>query len=163
MASDTPLVERLRGLVERLEKASGPKLELDGMVWCAVNGYEYVMWDGAGCVYTDPNAPNWDRGIKHVQASIVRPYTASLDAAVALVERVLPGRGYSVEHLPCYGPYHSASIWSDTAITIGNGRGHSSAIALVIATLRALSQEQRRPEAHGPPRASSPRSSLPPQ
>lgn len=73
-------------LVSRLEKLTEPDRELDGMVWCAVNGYEFVMWDGAGCVYRDPNAPKWDQGIKHAQASVVQPYTTSIDAAVAMVE-----------------------------------------------------------------------------
>ncbi|MBS1725012.1 MAG: hypothetical protein JSS66_18895 [Armatimonadetes bacterium] len=80
----------LSSLLERVRGASGPSLVLDGEIWCAVNGYEFVQWDGAGCVYRDPNAPSWKPGITHASASVIRPYSASIDAAVALVERVLP-------------------------------------------------------------------------
>ena len=108
-----------RDLIERLEKLEGPDRAVDHAIHAITNP---PLRDG-------------------LRFGSVPAYSASLDAAVALVERALPGCGYSVEHLPCYGPHHSASVWSSTAITIGNGRGLSSAIALLIAALRALSQE----------------------
>jgi hypothetical protein len=125
-------------LIERLEKASGPALVLDGEIWCAVNGYQFERWDGAGCVYRDPQAPAWKLGISHAPASVIRPYTGSLDAAVALVERELPGMTMHflrrilerVRHIPV--PYvpatDSASSWI--------------ARQLAIAFLRALEAQE---------------------
>lgn len=134
-------------LIARLEAAPGPRLELDGMVWCAVNGYEYVQWDGAGCAYTDPNAPNWDQGIKHAQASVVRPYTASLDAAVGLVERVLPGWFWRVGRTSLFpkgwayiSKTHPSHCDREDEASCANGRAATPAIALLIATLKALEQ-----------------------
>lgn len=67
-----------------LLEAKGPSREADGMIWCATLGYGFRMWDGAGCVYSNPDAPQWDRGLKHIQSDRVRPYTTSLDDALAL-------------------------------------------------------------------------------
>ena len=78
----------ITSLIEKLEEAEGPSLVLDGEIWCAVNGYTFVMWDGAGCVYRRAS----DGGISHEQASRIRPFSASLDAALALAERVVGGK-----------------------------------------------------------------------
>lgn len=74
----------ITSLIEKLEGAEGPSLVLDGEIWCAVNGYTFVMWDGAGCVYRRAS----DGGISHEQASRIRPFSASLDTALALAELV---------------------------------------------------------------------------
>jgi len=76
-------------LIEELQKSDRPRLELDGRIWCAVNDFEFVMWDGAGCVYRDPRAPKWDAGIKHADAATVRPFTVSIDAAMQLCDGVM--------------------------------------------------------------------------
>ena len=68
-----------------MEKAEGPDREIDGRVWCATGGLPFVMWDGAGCVH------RWEHGIWHVAADRVPRYTSSIDACVALIEKVLPG------------------------------------------------------------------------
>lgn len=59
-------LESLRGLEKRLAEASGPSLDLDKEIFLTVD-------DGFGARVTG------------------HTYTASLDAAVALEERVLPG------------------------------------------------------------------------
>jgi hypothetical protein len=135
-------------LITKLEAAEGPSLQLDGQIWCAVNGYEFVMWDGAGCVYRDLAAPKWDAGIKHAQASTVRPYSASVDAAIALAEKVLPDSN-------CWGVDKDETGSVDAHVQ-RNGVGHagwahfathkSAPIALVLATLRALKQSEDRTE-----------------
>ncbi len=133
----------LRELIEMLEKATGPKLDLDGRVWCAVNGYEFVMWDGAGCVYKNPAAPTWDiGGIKHASAREVRPYTASLDAAVALVERMLPGWACGFDsgpktHIAFVDPHDFADRIFGASFT---AEAATPALALLIALLRAIEE-----------------------
>lgn len=123
----------MRDLIERLEKATGPSFVLDAEIWCAVNGYEFDRWDGAGCLYRDHNAPKWERGIKHADASLVRPYTASIDTVVSLTERCLPNWYWSlnVDGMAVISQRGSHDIFSC------NGR-KSPAIALCIALLRAL-------------------------
>jgi len=79
-------------LIERLEKAERGSYTLDAEMWCARNGYAFVMWDGAGCVYRMQP----DSGISHIRHSDIAPVTTSLDAALALAERVLPGWDWKV-------------------------------------------------------------------
>jgi len=136
----------LRELIERLEKADGPALVLDGMIWCAVNGYEFVQWDGAGCVYRKVDGPEWDRGIKHISAREVRPYSASLDAAIALCERVLPGWSLNLEFtngiaddVYLLGPEHRYDRPDQCSSPPVAGK--PICIALLLATLRALSDQ----------------------
>jgi len=83
-------------LLARLEVAEAGSRELDGAVWCARNGYVFVMWDGAGCVYR--KQPGY--GISHISQSDVAPVTTSLDAALALAERVL-------DHMTALGLLHA--------------------------------------------------------
>lgn len=124
----------ITSLIEKLEGAEGPSLILDGEIWCAVNGYTFVMWDGAGCVYRRAS----DGGISHEQASRIRPFSASLDAALALAERVL-GRGYFAVALTidehggsrCVLEYQHASHV---------GMGCSAPLAICAAVLRAQSE-----------------------
>lgn len=68
----------MKDLIERLEKATGPDRELDGAIWCAVNGYEFLMWDGAGCCYMAKRR-GW------IAADHIKMFSASLDAALTLV------------------------------------------------------------------------------
>jgi len=132
-------------IIERLEKAEGASLELEGRVWCAVNGYEFVQWDGAGCVYRDPGSPAWDSGIKHADARTVRPFTASLDSTIALVERTLPGWLISI----CQ---HANKMWqADLVPPGGNLSGNICAsglttapIALLCCLFRALEAKETR-------------------
>ena len=136
--------DKLDELIERLEKAEGPSIELDGMIWAAANGYEFVMWDGAGCVYRDPNAPNWNRGIQHADATTVRPYSASLDAAVALAERVLPGWYWRCGRTVLFpngwayvSRLHADHCTERDEAACSDGKAANVAIALCLATLKA--------------------------
>jgi hypothetical protein len=138
--------ETITSLIEKLEGAGGPSLVLDGEIWCAVNGYTFVMWDGAGCVYRRAT----DGGISHEQASRIRPFSASLDAALALAERVLPGWWWTAGRcgLTCHasvGP-DSKFIGEPDLSKFDSGfhadvpNPSTPAIALCIAILRAQSE-----------------------
>lgn len=135
----------LSDLIARVEGAEGPALVLDGEIWCVANGYEFVKWDGSGCVYREVRGA----GIRHADASTVRPYTASLDAAVALAGRVLPGWTYGMEMFPSdeiFNPSGAQAFVSKDRSVLDAGYGHGEAktpaIALVLAILRAV-QAQR--------------------
>lgn len=80
----------LRGLIERVEKATGPDREIDGDLhemaygeWLRKHGY--VSQGETG--YFSPTPPV--QGAGHVRAP--EHYTDSVDAALALVEKMRPG------------------------------------------------------------------------
>lgn len=79
----------LSDLIARVEAATGPDRETDGMIWCAANDYQFLEWDGDGCRYRAVSDGWFDS--HHIPS-----YTASLDAAIGLVERVLPGWVWNV-------------------------------------------------------------------
>ncbi|WP_421591151.1 hypothetical protein [Shinella sp. M27] len=134
----------LSALIEKLEKAEGPDRELDEAIWLAVipgasrknlladHPDEKPLWE-----YHDVERNLCFRG------GIIPSYTSSIDAAVSLAERVLPG--WVVDHI---GQDYAGDIpvlrglgW---CVELMNGEHHvvgqskSLAIALVLATLRAL-------------------------
>lgn len=121
--------DTLLALAARVEGAEGPSRELDGGIWRAVNGYQAV--DGFHCDGV------WHRlNPKDAAAFDLPPaYTASLDAALALVPEGFeatitvrpPGR---VSSAICYGP-GSRSRVRDAA---------TPALALTAAALRARAE-----------------------
>lgn len=82
----------LSALIARLEAAEAGSRELDAAVWAASNGYELFEHDGAGWRYR----MRPDDIMRHERTSYISPYTTSLDAALALAERVLPGGNWCV-------------------------------------------------------------------
>lgn len=161
--TDTPLVERLRGLIERLEKLEGPDREVDAMIWCLDHGFRFIRISddndyspayrdvepgpqykagghsktGSGyLIFYDPSPSVHPHRRHHYQLmGNWTSYTASLDAVVALVERVLPGWKWRVSS-------NQGEVFQRDPECGHDGYAATPAIALVIATLRALSQEQ---------------------
>lgn len=140
----SPALEGLPDLLERIEAATGSDRELDGRIWCAINGYNFVAWDGAGVVYRFR-----EPGIRHMDAAHVQPVTRSVDSALALVERVLPGWTFTIArhygHDNPTGPFYAdmASVeWiQDLPGTEGQqaeAYGATPALALLSALLKAL-------------------------
>lgn len=82
-------LDTLRDLQRRVAAASGPDREIDAGVWCFERGYVLRAWN--------TNTVFWSKVADGMQFNgndmmrIVPRYTASLDAAVALLNRVLPG------------------------------------------------------------------------
>lgn len=130
----------MRDLIAKLEALDGPSREVDAEIATAVDGY-----------VTQPNK-GWpekiDYGRAHPDGYVIWPghgfdqlvpkYTASLDAAVALVERVLPGWDWAVSNLGedgCEGNVWKHGWHDDTVI---RGFHNHPTIALLIAALKAL-------------------------
>lgn len=129
------MAERYADIIERLEKATGPDRELDAVIKLAVAGH--MIADGAevtnviavvgGHLNDEPPA-----------------FTASIDAAIALVERMLrpdhPGMTVNLDGV--YSGDHSywyAEItWPSSE---RRGLAHTPASALLRALFRALQQE----------------------
>lgn len=144
------LVERLRGLIERLGKLEGPDQDMDAEIAVHVLGFIktnlMAAWPDKDPIwkFTDP-ARN-TTGSWH---AMVREYTASLDAAAGLVERALPGWLWRVGRTSLFpkgwayiSRTHPSHCDREDEASCSDGRAATPAIALVIATLRALSQEQ---------------------
>jgi len=102
----------LKALRERVAKAAGPDREIDALICQALlpdlSGANY----GRPGLVVDMAAPSVLGGGQIAEAP---PLTASIDAALGLVERVLPGRTYHMD-----ATYPEAGIdW----VIFGHGKG----------------------------------------
>lgn len=129
-------------LIERLEKAEAGSRELDCEIGLIVrtNGRgEIVQWGNGEWVIQDAGGPY-----------VVDDFTTSLDAALALAERVLPGWSRGVfEDEPGNQPPWLATlteVCDARAVEGHEGAGATAPLALCIAILRAL----RTTEQHSP-------------
>ena len=80
----------LHSLLTRVEAATGPDRQIDCLLDCLRTGREFIEWTAdTGIVgyRFKHHTLGWELGCWRVG------YTASLDAALALVEEMLPGRG----------------------------------------------------------------------
>jgi hypothetical protein len=115
----TAPVSDLLDLKRRIEEAKGPDRDLDAALECAFEA--------------------WGR---------IPAFTGSIDAALALVERVLPGWGYTIEAaMPGLGV--SVHLWPPrpTVDEGEEGEGPTPALALILALINALIAQQE--PAHG--------------
>lgn len=130
----------MSALIARLEAAEAGSRELDAAVWAASNGYELFEHDGAGWRYRMKP----DDIMRHERTGYISPYTTSLDAALALAERVLPGWAWNIER---WGKMTRITLnecdnegWHRSKhVRIEYASERSPALALVIATLKAVS------------------------
>lgn len=116
----------LRDLLVRVEAATGPDLELDGRIWCLRSGLTFYRWDGAGVVWKCA-----DGTIRHSGSERISRYTASIDAAVALIERVLPHSLISLSN------DHTEGWTAKVRLSYGK-RMATPALALLSALMKAL-------------------------
>lgn len=111
----------MSGLVEKLEAAEVGSRSLDQAVWLATGGWEGV------------NAPP--------------SFTTSLDAALALAERVLPGWFVGLQQnrwVHREGPAWAAYLTPPKSSLEIEGDGPTPALALCIAICRALNLNETR-------------------
>lgn len=137
----------LTALIERLEKADGPDRELDELIRCALlaepGAYvEKSQFNGEWCIYKGEWAGRpklYERPRSVPRELWDGSLTASIDAAVALAERVLPGRSVMMGWRQASNtkPWARVGLWPDPDAT-----GATPALALVTATLRALSAQE---------------------
>lgn len=127
-------------LIERLEKAESGNRELDALIWLHLNRPEYTggvralemrgWYDGRGHLILETDA-----GEEVADGLGIGIYTTSIDAALALVERVLPGWGYFLrkDKDGC----NCGLVYPD-ACFVTPGCGSSPALAILIALLKAI-------------------------
>jgi hypothetical protein len=124
----------LEGLLARVEKATGPDRELDGFIYGAL-GFQIIQrWGGY----------EWRPEGRGVWRAMPSP-TTSLDAALALVERKLPGWYRWVGDLDPSDPRAVATLAAgrpDQPSYRGYAPHGQYALAVCCALLRALIAEQ---------------------
>lgn len=114
--------EVLSDLIARVEAATGPDRELDALIACAADGFfpslkpwpvshddRAMTWRVDFCRY-DADGALISPG--HGGLQMIREYTGSLDAALALVGRRLPGWG-AVAGIPARLGEHGGRPWAD--------------------------------------------------
>lgn len=110
----------LSSLITALEKAEGPSRELDARIHHFLNPEQRILLDPGSvrprrdAVYGPLSAmpmdnwTDWEGVCRHIAAP---PVTASLDAATALVERLLPGCAITTSTID----KPAAGIWRKSA------------------------------------------------
>lgn len=118
----------LTSLIERIEAATEGSRELDGRIWCCINGYEFLGWDGAGCRYFAKQS-GW------ISGDYIKEWTTSIDAALTLLPE-----GWWWLAVVCRRENH-ASVGSEIGTVEGElifeTFGATAPIALLAAILRA--------------------------
>lgn len=135
----------LQDLLGRVEAATGADRELDRAIWwpvsCLPSGLYMEGDDGAR--YADvcvglSDTPDW----RHLGLYDDAPfYTASLDAALALCERVLPGWTWDIGSECRFDGVmiYTAIVWSaDCKRDSGEQTAKTPALALLAAMLKAM-------------------------
>jgi len=139
----------LAGLIERLEGATGKDPELDADLRWALDRQraERAYWNGAlGMPRALPEHAKL-AGLGRISVISAFPsLTASLDAALAFVERVLPGSYWRVARhepqlarLPGSGPFW-ASVGAPGEQE--GAWGNTAPLAILIASLKALQERE---------------------
>ena len=122
----------LKELLERVEKAEGPDRELDGAIADALGLAPDNLTRVSATYYEytpDPDKGWWEAG----------RYTASIDAAVALVEKKLPGCALAIGTMKFIQPgVPWATIWTTGGDPKWNADAKTPALALIAALLKAL-------------------------
>ena len=116
------MTESLRSILERVEAADGADREIDFAIAEALDG------------------------VNRVSSAARLRYTASLDAAVALVQKMLPLWLISISQIDRTQSYDPVSGWCAElkpsrlarGTPVDDGYGETPALALIAALLRAL-------------------------
>lgn len=114
----------LEFLLARVEAATGPDRELDEAIGVL---FGWILFDAIECVYVSPEGKRGDMPC----------FTSSIDAAVALVERMLPGwkRGCGIDFIGPFGWVNKSPKDQFFA------RAKTEVLSILSALLRALIPE----------------------
>ena len=153
----------LDALIERVERATGPDRVLDGLIARDVEGKSFGLCgdEGWSCGTRGCTGCGEPLGLHDERHSYPRdwrdddrlaPVTASVDAAIALLDIVLPGWFWRAGRMTAphwergqYQPYwsHVQRTHADHCDRADEATGYaqSAPLAIILATLRALRQE----------------------
>ena len=118
-------------LLERVQKATGPDRNLDGLIYIET----HIPKERAGRIDHEYGVVGWWPKNEPYQSAIDVPrYTDSVDAALALVERVLPG---AYVDLVCVMDKPEDKAWS-SFVGQNKADARTPALAILAALLTAL-------------------------
>lgn len=134
-------------IIERLEAAEGPDRELDARVHAAANPDDLDM---TNIGYLPGEVCAELAGFKGVRSIAAPAYTTSLDAAVGLVERMLPqhGRMHSKGRLSTDEPLYGVKLYEhelcvgDDPFEIAEAEHDNEPIAILLALFHALQSQE---------------------
>lgn len=126
-------VSNLAVLLERVKAATGPNQELDAQIGLAF-GWEPNIY------HTAWFPPDYDDDLKDDYLPQLPLFTASIDAALALVEKVLPGWKHAVGN-HCPGNY--CWLWPDSKTNGHFEKAASESAAILAAMLSALIEKEK--------------------
>lgn len=136
----TPNAQSLEGLIERVKAAQGSDREIDASLFIAlVEPTWHTSPKDPGAVAADKQY-FWPEGkLKYLtrNSKVAPQYTASIDAALALVERCLPGWSWNIGH-DANDELH-ATLWH--GVTEHDEYAATAPLAIILALLTAM-QEQ---------------------
>jgi hypothetical protein len=93
-------ISKLRELLERVESATGGDVKINQEIALALGGFVAVREDGSGSMlFLRPGQNPDEAQIDAYLQARVPDYTSSIDVAVALCERVLPGAEFEITTL----------------------------------------------------------------
>lgn len=125
----------MAGIVERLEAASGPSNELNGL----------ILKESKPEFADTTVVSGWLVGGNHAVPTLAPPFTSSIDAALSLVpEGWIAGelQWWKCEAAPRMAWCQLESDAGDGLLATVEGRGATPAIAIVIAALRARAHKE---------------------
>jgi hypothetical protein len=131
-----PKSSEIEGLLSRLEAATGPDRELDHRLQgILVNDGNFGHYAGLEEWVTAGMEFGWN----------TPAYTASIDAALALVERLLPGWRRRLEEPHGDGGWRASLIWPDQedVVRAKVAEAPTAPLAILLALFRALSARPR--------------------
>jgi len=147
-------MSQIAELIKRVEGLTGPDRETDARVWCLLNpGTVYKdHFEAYGrprqtqVQYTEP--PKRTRLVTGGHRPHADDWTASIDAVVALIERVLPG--WRIEARIGQWPPHEPRrtvLWNNDTKQQSSVFGYSAdaptpALALLLALLRSMESDR---------------------
>lgn len=116
-------------IIKRLEEASGPSPELDGRIYCAVNGLTFRSVSRDGSIHFEP-----DENGTHTMVT-PHPYTESIDTSATLCPA---GHDWSL-YVDNGEAVAGCMPASEDGCDVSDSHGATPAIALCLAFLRARS------------------------
>lgn len=132
-------------LLSRVEAATGPDREIDALICVALRDVPDARHYKLGARPNSSAHTDWrvdlvlDTGV--VRSRTPAPYTASIDAALALMERALPGWGVEVLTSGREG-WGAAQVWyGERRFSEGNGEpcyARTATLAILAAILTAM-------------------------
>jgi hypothetical protein len=130
----------LSDIIERLEKAEAGSRELDCWIGYIADLQEDDMsWRDKIDRYGINHAITSAESRTNIWSTVLPRYTTSVDAAISLAEKVLPGSRFLMGwgQTPDTLPWARVGKWEE-----GDATGPTLAIALCLAILKAKAQQQ---------------------